>query len=158
MMFNILIRNSEQFDRNLQHITFLNIFWRNRIRKGKVKGECMGSASPSCDFFQTLPPSKPMPPYALHLKMKPHLHLKNNSPLESEVVSRKWFPEKNPEKWETIINTCASIIKQRWKKMAEIPQERDFLTCTIRNLVRKVKQFVRKYYITVKHLNSRYRK
>ena len=32
--------------------------------------------------------------------------------------------------------------------MAEIPQERDFLTFSIQNLVRKVKQFVRKYYIT----------
>ena len=32
--------------------------------------------------------------------------------------------------------------------MVEIPQERDFLTCSIQNLVRKVKQFVRKYYIT----------
>ena len=32
--------------------------------------------------------------------------------------------------------------------MAEIPQERDFLTWSIQNLLRKVKQFVRKYYIT----------
>ena len=32
--------------------------------------------------------------------------------------------------------------------MAEIPQENDFLTWSIQNLVRKVKQFVRKYYIT----------
>ena len=29
--------------------------------------------------------------------------------------------------------------------MAKIPQEPDFLTCSIQNLVRKVKQFVRKY-------------
>ena len=32
--------------------------------------------------------------------------------------------------------------------MAEIPQKRDFLTWSIQNFVRKVKQFVRKYYIT----------
>ena len=32
--------------------------------------------------------------------------------------------------------------------MAEIPQERDFLTWSIQEFVRKVKQFVRKYYIT----------
>ena len=32
--------------------------------------------------------------------------------------------------------------------MAEIPQERDFLTWSIENFVKKVKQFVRKYYIT----------
>ena len=29
--------------------------------------------------------------------------------------------------------------------MAEIPQKRDFLTYSIQNFVRKVKQFVRKY-------------
>ena len=32
--------------------------------------------------------------------------------------------------------------------MAEIPQEYDFLTCSIQNFQRKVKQFVRKYYFT----------
>ena len=32
--------------------------------------------------------------------------------------------------------------------MAEIPQERDFLTWGIQPFVRKVKQFVRKYHIT----------
>ena len=32
--------------------------------------------------------------------------------------------------------------------MAEIPQKHDFLTWTIQNFVRKVKQFVRKYCIT----------
>ena len=28
----------------------------------------------------------------------------------------------------SVINTCVSIIKQHWKKMAEIPQEHDFNT------------------------------
>ena len=32
--------------------------------------------------------------------------------------------------------------------MPEIPQKRDFLTWSIQNFVRKVKQFVIKYYIT----------
>ena len=32
--------------------------------------------------------------------------------------------------------------------MAEIPQEYHFLTWSIQNFERKVKQFVRKYYIT----------
>ena len=32
--------------------------------------------------------------------------------------------------------------------MAEIPQKRDFLSWRIQNFVRKVKQFVKKYYIT----------
>ena len=32
--------------------------------------------------------------------------------------------------------------------MAEIPQKCDFLTWSIQNFMRKVKQFVRQYYIT----------
>ena len=32
--------------------------------------------------------------------------------------------------------------------MIEIPQKHDFLTWSIRNFVRKVKQFVAKYYFT----------
>ena len=32
--------------------------------------------------------------------------------------------------------------------MAEIPQKHDFLTWSFQNFVRKVEQFVRKYYIT----------
>ena len=36
-MFNVLIRNNEQFDQNLHHITFFNtFFWRNRS-KSKIK-------------------------------------------------------------------------------------------------------------------------
>ena len=52
--------------------------------------------------------------------------------------SRKLFLEKSTEKSETVINTCVSIIKQQWKKMAEIPQECDFLTWSIQNFVKKV--------------------
>ena len=55
------------------------------------------------------------------------------------------IPKKN-KKLEAVINTCVSIIE--WKMMAEIPQEYDFLTCSIQNFQRKVKQFVRKYYFT----------
>ena len=33
--------------------------------------------------------------------------------------------------------------------MTEIPQELDFLIWSIQNFVKKVKQFVRKYYITL---------
>ena len=58
------------------------------------------------------------------------------------------IPRKNHEKLETVINTCISIIKQHWKKMAEIPQEHDFLTWSIQTFVRRVKQFVTKHYIT----------
>ena len=55
------------------------------------------------------------------------------------------IPKKN-KKLEAVINTCVSIIE--WKMMAEIPQEFNFLTCSIQNFERKVKQFVRKYYFT----------
>ena len=55
---------------------------------------------------------------------------------------------KNSEKSETVINTWVSIIKQQWKKITEIPEEHDFLTWGIQTFVRKVKPFVRKYYIT----------
>ena len=60
--------------------------------------------------------------------------------------SRILFLEQNPEKSETVINNnCVLLLKQHWKKMAEILQKRDFLTWSIQNFVRKVKQFVRKY-------------
>ena len=48
------------------------------------------------------------------------------------------------------INTRVS--NKAGKKMAEIPQKHDFLTWGIQTFVRKVKQFVRKYYITWLHL------
>ena len=44
------------------------------------------------------------------------------------------------KKLETIINTCVSLIKEHWKKMAEIPQKRNFLPWSIQNFVT-----VRKY-------------
>ena len=58
------------------------------------------------------------------------------------------IPREKLEKSETVISTCVSIKKQHWKKMEEIPLERDFLTWSFQNFVRKVKQLVRKYYIT----------
>ena len=92
----------------------------------------------------------PMPPYGAtpYLKMKLP-YLKNNPPphLKVKPPCRKWFLEKKPKKSETVISSV-SIIKQHWKKMAEIPQKSDFLTWSIQNFVKKVKQFVRKYYIT----------
>ena len=60
------------------------------------------------------------------------------------------IPRKNQKKKksETVIRTCVSIIKQHWKKMGVIPQESDFITWSIKNFVRKVKQLAKKYYIT----------
>ena len=54
------------------------------------------------------------------------------------------LPSKSPLQENDVINTYISLIKQHWKKMAEILQKRDFLTWSIQNFVRKVKQFVRK--------------
>ena len=77
--------------------------------------------------------------------------LENNPPpppLKSESRFQEMIPRKQPEKLETVINTCISLIKQHWQKMAEILQKCDFLTWSIQNFVRKVRQFIRKYYIT----------
>ena len=88
------------------------------------------------------PPQRGIPHLKIKLRnWKTTLHCKAKPP------SRKWFLEKNPEKSEAVINTCVSVIKQHWKKMAQIPQEHDFLTCSIQNFVRKVKQFAWKYCI-----------
>ena len=59
--------------------------------------------------------------------------LKNNPPLKSEDPFQEMFSGKKKEKSETVINTCVSVKT----KMAEIPQERDFLTCSIQNFVKK---------------------
>ena len=75
-----------------------------------------------------------------HLKMKP--------PWKSKAPFHEIIPRKKPKKWKTVINTCVSLIKQQWNKVAEIQQKRDFLTWVIQNFGRKVKQFGRKYYIT----------
>ena len=76
---------------------------------------------------------------ATHLKMKPPIWKTTPPHWTAKPSSKKWFLGKNFKKSETVINTCASIIKQHWKKTQETPQECDFLTCSIQNLVRKVK-------------------
>ena len=91
----------------------------------------------SHDFFEN-PTSKLMPPMGYPPLKNEACPLKNKAPFQ-KIIPRK----KTPQKSETVINNCVSLIKQQWKKMAE-----DFLTCSIRNFVRKVKQFVRKYYMT----------
>ena len=63
-----------------------------------------------------------------------------------EMICRKKKQKK--QILETVINTCVPIIKQHWKKMVEIPQECDFITWRVQKFVRKMKQFVKKYYIT----------
>ena len=72
-----------------------------------------GSAPPSHEFFRTPPLSKLMSPHGatLHLKMKPP-PLKSKTPFQDMIIRKKLL--------ETVINTCVSLIKQHWKKMAEI--------------------------------------
>ena len=59
------------------------------------------------------------------------------------------IPRKQSQKSKTVINTCVSLIKQELKKMTEIPEKHDSLTWKIQSFVRKEKQFVRKFYITL---------
>ena len=61
-------------------------------------------------------------------------------PFHQEIICPK-----SSEKLEIVINTCVSLIEQHWKKMVEIPQKRDFLSCGILNFIIKEKQFARKY-------------
>ena len=57
--------------------------------------------------------------------------------------------EKNLEKSEkSLILVTVSLIKEHWKKVTDITQKRDFCTWSIYSFVGKVKQYVRKYYIT----------
>ena len=79
---------------------------------------------------------------------RPSPTLNEAPPLKNKAHFQKMIPGKKTQKSETVINTCVSLIKQHWEKMTEVPQKRDFLTWSIQNFVRKVKQFVRKYYIT----------
>ena len=57
--------------------------------------------------------------------------------------------EKNLEKSEkSLILVTVSLIKEHWKKVTDITQKRDFRIWRIHSFVEKVKQYVRKYYIT----------
>ena len=106
-------------------------------------GGSMGGCPPlhHMIFFFKIPPSKLMPPPSMG-----HPPLKNEAPhWKVKHPSRKLIIEKKPQKkLETVIVTCVSLMKQHWRKMAEIPQKCDFLTWSIQNFIRKVKQFARK--------------
>ena len=102
----------------------------------------MGGCPPYPMTFPKIPsPIKTYPPMGCS-------PFKSNPPFKSETPFQEIIPRKKPWKMRNCHYTCTSIIKQHWKKMAEIPQAHDFLTWSIQNFVRKVKQLVRKYYIT----------
>ena len=68
--------------------------------------------------------------------------------LKSEGHFQEMIPRKTTQKFKTVINTCVSPIKQCWQKMTEIPQKQDRKSWSIQNFVRKMKRFIRKYYVT----------
>ena len=73
---------------------------------------------------------------------------KQPPPIEKKASFQEMIPRKKSQKI-TAINACVSIIiKQHWKEMEKLPGELNFFTWSIQNFVRKVKQFVRRYYIT----------
>ena len=74
---------------------------------------------------------------------------KTIAPWKVKPPSKKWFEKKTPknQKLSSILVTV-SLIKQHWKKMTDISQKRDFHTWSIHSFIGKVKQYVRKYYIT----------
>ena len=63
--------------------------------------------------------------------------------LKSKASFQKMIPSKTKKKIETAINTCVSLKATLEKD--DFPQKRDFLTWSIEHLIRKVKQFVKKY-------------
>ena len=54
----------------------------------------------------------------------PSIKIKIDAPKGCPLPTYKW--RKKRERLETAINTCVSLIKQHWKKMAEIPQKCGF--------------------------------
>ena len=98
-----------------------------------------GREGASYDFLT--PPIKTDTPNG---KPQKQLPLEKWSPLPGNDPRKK--PPKN-QKLSSILVTV-SLIKQHWKKMTDIPQKRDFCTWSIHSFVGKVKQYVRKYYIT----------
>ena len=116
----------------------LNIF-KSRINRHLSGFPIMrGHAVPPIHDIFLEPPPKVMPPMGqTPLKRKPPL-------LKSKAHFQERFLEKKQKKSGTVINNFHSFIKQH----SEIPQKCAFLTWSYQNFVRKVKQFVRKYYNT----------
>ena len=57
--------------------------------------------------------------------------------LKSEALFQEMIPRKKPEKLETVINTCVSIINHHQKKNVEIPQEHGFSQMEHSNFCKK---------------------
>ena len=96
-----------------------------------VAGTWEGGCPLPMFFFNSPPPSKPMPYHgAPHLQMKPPLKSKS---LFWEMILRK----KKKKKWKLSL----ILVFNSKDNTAEISQKRDFLIWSIQNLVGKVKLF-----------------
>ena len=91
-------------------------FHRDYIRvshSGVGWGGAWGVSPQSYDFFRKPLPSKSIPPSCPPpLKNEDPSTEKLPPPLKSEAHFQEMIPKKTPEKLETVINTCVSIIKQ----------------------------------------------
>ena len=130
----------------------LFIYWVHLfLSRVSHSGGDMGERPPPSHIFWNPLLIKTDAPHGVSPRLKMKLpNWKTTAPhWKMKFPFRKRFLEKKiQKKSETIINTCVSLIKQHWKKMAAISQKRDLLTWSIQRFIRKVKHFVRKYYIT----------
>ena len=118
--------NTETFREVLQHKTlFVRVhikqYW-HIWRVTTIVGE-HGDAPPiPWFFFETSPTNKIDAPNGTLSRLKNGTPptLKSKAPFQEMILRRK------QKKLETVIDTCVSLIKQHWKKMAEIAQICDF--------------------------------
>ena len=126
------------FFRYLEHSqsqTFSPVHWRFEIADANCSSKVFSFLRKiPLIFFKTLPISKLMRPMG-------------HPPIKNEATFQKMIPRKKNSK-----NLKLSLILVFHSKTTlekeEIPQKHDFLTWSIQNFLRKVKQFVRKYDIT----------
>ena len=73
-------------------------------------------------FFEPPSHQNQYPPWGTHPLKNEALpsEKQHPPPLKSEAPFQEMIPRKNPEKSDSVISTCVSIIKH-WKRMAEIP-------------------------------------
>ena len=144
-------KNQIYNDKFLQNYPALQVLWYLSDGSGfpivEGMGGHVGHPIPiRLHFFSNPPHQNRCPPWGSPPLKNEAPNLKPPSVLKNEAPFQEMVPRKNPEKLETIINTSASIIKQHW--MVDISQEQDFRTSGIQTFARKVKQFLRKYYIS----------
>ena len=118
-----------------QSQTFSPVHWRFEIADANCNSKVFL-------FLQKIPWSfsEPSPPIKADAPMG-HPPIKNEAPFQKMILRKK--NSKNLELSLILVFHSKTTLEKE-----EIPQKRDFLTRSIQNFLRKVKQFVRKYYIT----------